>query len=87
VAGSSPATTAKILNTKEDVVRGLDSRLCGLDRGGSPNDGGFLGEIQEGGGSRRERSLGCFALFVGGRVEPGHDGNILITKHKRHARA
>jgi hypothetical protein len=61
--------------------------LSGLDRGGSLNDGGFLGEIQKDREPGRARSLGCFALFVGGRVEPGHDGNILILKQKRHARA
>jgi hypothetical protein len=51
--------------------------LSGLDRGGSPNYDGFLGEIQEDSGSRRARSPGRFALFVGGRVEPGHDGKLL----------
>jgi hypothetical protein len=47
----------------------------------------FSGVARKASTWRQERVPFCIALFVGGRVKPGHDGKILNSNLNRRARA
>jgi hypothetical protein len=47
----------------------------------------FHGVAPETRAIRQKRALRCIRPFVGGRIKSGHDGKILKSKLKRHARA
>jgi hypothetical protein len=48
--------------------------------------GALLGAAPEAGAWRQERVPRYIRLFVGGRIKSGHDGKVLNSKLKRHAR-
>jgi hypothetical protein len=69
-----------------DVMPRFMPLLSGLDRGDRRDGRRFPDVTPEDRGLRQGNLLGCFRLFVGAWIKSGHDGIILITKHKRHAR-
>jgi hypothetical protein len=68
-------------------IAGSSPLLSGLARGDRLNGRRFLRAEAQYGGLRQKFLPGHIRLLVGAGITPAHDGNLLNSKQKRHARA